>query len=251
MGVVHSRKTGAGASTGAGSPRPASRRQEGDCRLPPGEGRERRRMVAHDLYTRGLTGRLEMICVDGGHGSLAAPPATASRSSAAGRTRYVLDNVRKADQDVVRQDLHAAADNRTKARSAANRFATRWEDVYPKAVACLRDDLDDLLDAPQVQHATHTDICIRPVTRSTCATAGPVRGSALTCELGAPAEVRVSPDVCPVLPSCSHRARWVCTYLVSRALRRPVPAWTRWLADRFRRCGPSPKRSARFGWRRD
>ena len=30
----------------AGSPRPASRRQEGDRRLPPGEGRERRRMGA-------------------------------------------------------------------------------------------------------------------------------------------------------------------------------------------------------------
>ena len=37
------------------------------------------------------------------------------------------------------------ADNRTRARSAANRFATRWEDAYPRAVACLRDDLDDLL----------------------------------------------------------------------------------------------------------
>ena len=39
------------------------------------------------------------------------------------------------------QDLHAAADNRTRARSAANRFATRREDAYPRAVACLRDDL--------------------------------------------------------------------------------------------------------------
>ena len=37
------------------------------------------------------------------------------------------------------------ADNRTRAQSAANRFATRWEEAYPKAVACLCDDLDDLL----------------------------------------------------------------------------------------------------------
>ena len=29
--------------------------------------------------------------------------------------------------------------------SAACRFADRWEDRYPKAVACLRADLDDLL----------------------------------------------------------------------------------------------------------
>jgi len=32
-----------------------------------------------------------------------------------------------------------------KARSAARAFADRWEDPYPKAVACLRGDLDDLL----------------------------------------------------------------------------------------------------------
>ena len=31
------------------------------------------------------------------------------------------------------------------ARSAARRFADRFQDDYPKAVACLRDDLDDLL----------------------------------------------------------------------------------------------------------
>ena len=29
--------------------------------------------------------------------------------------------------------------------TAAGRFARRWHDVYPKAVACLRGDLDDLL----------------------------------------------------------------------------------------------------------
>ena len=52
-------------------------------------------MGAHDLYARGLIGEgLEMICVDGGQGLLAAPPTTASRSSAAGRTRCVLDKVR-------------------------------------------------------------------------------------------------------------------------------------------------------------
>ena len=29
--------------------------------------------------------------------------------------------------------------------SAARRFASAWEETYPKAVACLRNDLDDLL----------------------------------------------------------------------------------------------------------
>ena len=31
------------------------------------------------------------------------------------------------------------------ARSAARRFADRWHDTYPKAVDCLRNDLDELL----------------------------------------------------------------------------------------------------------
>src|SRR6516162_4055125 len=37
------------------------------------------------------------------------------------------------------------ADTATKARSAARRFAARWGKAYPAAVACLRDDLDELL----------------------------------------------------------------------------------------------------------
>ena len=37
------------------------------------------------------------------------------------------------------------ARTRPAAWSAARRFADRWEDLYPKAVACLRADLDDLL----------------------------------------------------------------------------------------------------------
>jgi len=31
------------------------------------------------------------------------------------------------------------------AKSAARKFADRWEQTYPHAVACLRNDLDDLL----------------------------------------------------------------------------------------------------------
>ena len=37
------------------------------------------------------------------------------------------------------------AANHIEARSAARRFVKRWEDAYPRTVACLRDDLDDLL----------------------------------------------------------------------------------------------------------
>ncbi len=47
----------------------------------------------------------------------------------------------------VKAGLHAIvnAASRPKALSAARRFADAWEQTYPKAVACLRNDLDDLL----------------------------------------------------------------------------------------------------------
>ena len=55
--------------------------------------------------------------------------------------------MRKADQDTVEAGLHAImnAPNRPRARSAARRFADAWENTYPKAVACPRNDLDELL----------------------------------------------------------------------------------------------------------
>jgi putative transposase len=55
--------------------------------------------------------------------------------------------VRKPDQAAIKADLHRIM-NATilpAAWSAARRFAERWQDLYPKAVACLRTDLDDLL----------------------------------------------------------------------------------------------------------
>ncbi len=58
-----------------------------------------------------------------------------------------LHKVRKADQEAVKADVHAVmnAKSRRKAQSAARRFADRWQSTYPKAVACLRSDLDELL----------------------------------------------------------------------------------------------------------
>jgi transposase-like protein len=51
------------------------------------------------------------------------------------------------DQPWVKADLHRIMNARTlpAAWSAARRFAERWQDLYPKAVTCLRNDLDDLL----------------------------------------------------------------------------------------------------------
>ncbi len=92
-----------------------------------------------------------MICVDGGSGLLAALPTVLPgvpvQRCWAHKIRNILDKVRKADHAAVKADLHAVMNARTlpQARSAARRFAERWETPYPAAVRCLRDDLDQLL----------------------------------------------------------------------------------------------------------
>ena len=92
-----------------------------------------------------------MIGVDGGQGLIAALPIVCHglpvQRCWAHKMRNILNKVRIADQQAVKADVHAVmnAPNRRKAESAARRFADRWEPVDPKAVACLRNDLDDLL----------------------------------------------------------------------------------------------------------
>jgi putative transposase len=58
-----------------------------------------------------------------------------------------MAKVRRADQPWLKADLHRIMNARTlpAAWSAARRFADRWQALYPKAVACLRADLDHLL----------------------------------------------------------------------------------------------------------
>ena len=91
-----------------------------------------------------------MICADGGSGLLAAlpfvHPAIPVRRCRAHKIRNVPNRVRKADHKDVKPHLHNImnAPNITAARTAARRFADRWRDTCPKAVECLRDDLDDL-----------------------------------------------------------------------------------------------------------
>ena len=92
-----------------------------------------------------------MICVDGGQGLLAAlPPVYPDvpvQRCWAHKIRNVLGKVRVADQRAVKAGLHAVmnADTLVAARAAARRFADRCQESYPKAVACLRNDLDELL----------------------------------------------------------------------------------------------------------
>jgi putative transposase len=104
-----------------------------------------------DLYRRGLTGEgLDMICVDGGAGLLAASPSVdgiAVQRCWAHKIRNVLDKVKKADQPAVKRALHKImnAPNAPAARAAARKFANRFEGKYPPAVARPRNDLDELL----------------------------------------------------------------------------------------------------------
>ncbi len=155
-GVVLARKTGAGALRRpvlvALGLRADGKKEIIDYRLAVAESAAQWEGFLTDLYRRGLVGdRLEMICVDGGAGLLAALPtvypAIPVQRCWAHKIRNVLNKVRKADQAAVKGALHAVmnADTRPKAQSAARRFADQWQHVYPKAVACLRNDLDELL----------------------------------------------------------------------------------------------------------
>ncbi len=155
-GVVLARRTGAGAIRRpvlvALGLRPDGKKEVIDFRLAHSESAAEWERFLGDLIRRGLTGdTLEMICVDGGAGLLAALatayPGVPVQRCWAHKIRNVLDKVRRADQPAVKAALHAVMNATTlpQARSAARRFAERWDEDYPNAVACLRNDLDELL----------------------------------------------------------------------------------------------------------
>jgi transposase-like protein len=155
-GVVLKRKTGAGALARpvlvALGLRPDGKKEVIDFRLASAESAAQWEQFLGDLVRRGLTGeRLEMLCVDGGSGLLAALPTAYPgvpvQRCWAHKIRNVLNKVRKPDQESIKADLHRIMNATTlpAAWSAARRFADRWQDRCPKAVACLRADLADLL----------------------------------------------------------------------------------------------------------
>lgn len=155
-GVVLSRKTGAGALKRpvlvALGLRPDNKKEIIDFRLAASESAAEWERFLTDLYRRGLTGKaLDMVCVDGGSGLLAALPTVFPdipvQRCWAHKIRNILNKIKKTDQPATKRALHKImnADNIAKARNAARRFKTRFEDKYPSAVACLRNDLDELL----------------------------------------------------------------------------------------------------------
>ncbi len=155
-GIVLARKTGAGAIRRpvlvALGIRADGRKEVLDFRQAPGESQAAWEAFLNDLWARGLKGEATRLIVsDGGAGLLAALPLvyphTPVQRCWAHKARNVLDKVRKADREAVKRDLHRVmlAKGTAAARSAAHRFSQRWQDAYPKAVACLRGDLDELL----------------------------------------------------------------------------------------------------------
>lgn len=155
-GVLLSRRTGSGALR-----RPVlvamgitheGKKEILDFQLAPAESQHAWEIFLSDLQERGLTGEgLELIATDGGLGMLAALPTVYPRIPVqrcwAHKTRNILDKARDKDRKAMKRDLHriSHAEHRVAARKAARRFADRWEAIYPRAVACLRDNLDELL----------------------------------------------------------------------------------------------------------
>jgi transposase-like protein len=114
-GVVLRRKTGAGALARpvlvALGLRPDGKKEVVDFRLASAESAAQWERFLGDLIRRGLTGaRLEMLCVDGGAGLLAALPtafpAVPVQRCWAHKIRNVLNKVRTPDQPAVKAGQH-------------------------------------------------------------------------------------------------------------------------------------------------
>jgi transposase-like protein len=155
-GVVLKKKTGAGSAKRvvlvALGITHEGKKEVIDFRLASGESQEAWEGFFSDLYKRGLTGEgVEFIVVDGGKGLLSACGLVYSSISLqrcwAHKDRNVLSYVRKADHKAVKDDLHkiSHAKGRKEAEKMFRAFVFRWSREYPKAVECLRKDIDDLL----------------------------------------------------------------------------------------------------------
>ena len=155
-GVVLKKKTGAGSTKRvvlvALGITHEGKKEVIDFRLAPGESQEAWESFFSDLYKRGLTGEgVELIVVDGGKGLGAALGFVYSQAPIqrcwAHKDRNVLSYVRKTDHKAVKDDLHkiSHAKGRKEAEKMFRAFVFRLSREYPKAVECLRKDMDDLL----------------------------------------------------------------------------------------------------------
>jgi len=132
-----------------------------DFSIAPGESRGAWETFLTDLYRRGLNeAGVELIITDGGKGLLAALPVVYPNIPIqrcwAHKSRNVLNYVRKADREAVKRDLHAIqyASGISKAQMAIGAFARRWNHIYPKAVACLLADEEQLVTFFQIKDSS-------------------------------------------------------------------------------------------------
>ena len=155
-GVVLKRKTGLGSvkrvilvalgMTGDG------KKEVIDFVIAHGESQAAWESFLSDLYRRGLRAKgLELIVTDGGQGLLAALPfvypGIPTQRCWAHKTRNILNNVRKKDQEAVKKDLAVIsnAGGIRQARAALKHFACKWGTLYPKALASLKASEEELL----------------------------------------------------------------------------------------------------------
>jgi putative transposase len=154
-GVVLRGKTGAGALARpvlvALGLRPDGRKEVIDFRLASAESAAQWEQFLGDLVRRGLTGaRLEMLCVDGASGLLAALPTAYPEVPVqrcwAHKIRNVLNKVKVADQAEVKSRVAPHRERQNPAgRLVCCPPLRRSLGDHPQAVACLRADFGDLL----------------------------------------------------------------------------------------------------------
>lgn len=123
-----------------------------DFQLASSESESGWRKFLAGLYRRGLQGqKLRLITTDG-HGGLQAAiediyPEVARQRCWFHKMQNVAACLRKGDQSKVLSGLRHVYDapSRQAAEKAYAAWRRRWQDVYPKAVACVHKDLDLLL----------------------------------------------------------------------------------------------------------
>lgn len=163
-GVVLKRRTGMGAAKRfilvVLGITPEGKREVIDFRVATSESQAAWEVFLTDLYRRGLRGQdLELIATDGGKGVLAALPFVYPQVPLqrcwAHKVRNILDRVRKKDRDAMKKDLHkiSHAKGIAGAQSALRRFSEKWMGVYPKAVASLKADEEQLLSFFRIKNA--------------------------------------------------------------------------------------------------
>jgi len=106
----------------------------------------------NDLYRRGLEGKnLKLIITDGSKGLINAIdlvyPHAKHQRCWVHKLRNATKTVRKIDLKAFKRDIQSIynADSYRQARKRFNRFTTTWQQRYPKAVACIEQDIDSLL----------------------------------------------------------------------------------------------------------